>query len=303
MQPSSLIFVAVVAIWAAFLLQHWVRRREAMSTARSVDRFSEAMRILDRRPLLPSPESRPGLAALAAGPLPARPAPQVASPLVARSGAGRPGPSSEQAAASGSVGPRRVARAMQSRVRRGRARLARRLRGLALLACLAAVPVTIATSALEQTYWWSVPIALGALVGSVLSLRYAAVRERTRRRLDRSIAQTRLTMAAATQSVSTQAVPASGESGEAAATAASTGSAEPAAAAALRSPREQAAYGATWSPVPVPPPTYQLKARVERPAPTPPPAPEPAVAQPAVAQPAVAQPAPAVAEPRRAVGH
>ena len=50
MQPSSLIFVAIIAIWAAFLVQHWVRRREALSTARSVDRFSEAIRLLDRTP-------------------------------------------------------------------------------------------------------------------------------------------------------------------------------------------------------------------------------------------------------------
>ncbi|MBK8867191.1 MAG: hypothetical protein IPN45_03770 [Actinomycetales bacterium] len=35
MQPSSLIFVAVVGIWAAFLVQHWVRRREDLATARS----------------------------------------------------------------------------------------------------------------------------------------------------------------------------------------------------------------------------------------------------------------------------
>ena len=31
MQPSSLIFVAIIAIWAAFLVQHWVRRREALA--------------------------------------------------------------------------------------------------------------------------------------------------------------------------------------------------------------------------------------------------------------------------------
>ncbi|MFZ2515876.1 MAG: hypothetical protein WAW82_09445, partial [Candidatus Lutibacillus vidarii] len=49
MQPGSLVFVAVLAIWAAYLLQHWVRRREYLATARSVDRYSEAMRVLERR--------------------------------------------------------------------------------------------------------------------------------------------------------------------------------------------------------------------------------------------------------------
>lgn len=48
MQPSSLIFLVVIAIWAAFLVQHWLGRREHLSTARSMDRFSNAMRILDR---------------------------------------------------------------------------------------------------------------------------------------------------------------------------------------------------------------------------------------------------------------
>ena len=48
MQPSSLSFLVVIAIWAAYLLQHWLGRREHLTTARSVDRFSESMRILDR---------------------------------------------------------------------------------------------------------------------------------------------------------------------------------------------------------------------------------------------------------------
>ena len=47
MQPSSLIFVLVVAIWAVYLLQYWIKRRDHLSTVRSVDRFSAAMRVLD----------------------------------------------------------------------------------------------------------------------------------------------------------------------------------------------------------------------------------------------------------------
>jgi hypothetical protein len=46
-QSSSLIFVVVVAIWAAYLVQYWVRRRDHLATIRSVDRFSAAMRVLD----------------------------------------------------------------------------------------------------------------------------------------------------------------------------------------------------------------------------------------------------------------
>lgn len=48
MPPSSLIFLVVIAIWVAYLLQHWLKRRDHLATARSVDRFSEAMRVLDR---------------------------------------------------------------------------------------------------------------------------------------------------------------------------------------------------------------------------------------------------------------
>jgi hypothetical protein len=48
-QPSSLIFLAIVVIWGGYLLQHWIRRREALATARSVDQFTDAMRVLERR--------------------------------------------------------------------------------------------------------------------------------------------------------------------------------------------------------------------------------------------------------------
>jgi hypothetical protein len=50
---SSLIFVVIVAIWAAYLLQHWSRRRENAAAARSVDGFTEAMRVLEKRSALP----------------------------------------------------------------------------------------------------------------------------------------------------------------------------------------------------------------------------------------------------------
>ncbi len=53
---SSLIFVVIVAIWAAYLIQHWARRREDAAATRSVDGFSEAMRVLEKRPALPTTE-------------------------------------------------------------------------------------------------------------------------------------------------------------------------------------------------------------------------------------------------------
>lgn len=47
--PSSLIFVAIVLLWAGWLLQHQIRRRQLLLTARNVETFSEAMRVLERR--------------------------------------------------------------------------------------------------------------------------------------------------------------------------------------------------------------------------------------------------------------
>ena len=57
-QVGSLIFVVIVAIWAAYLLQHWVRRRDDAAATRSVDSFSQAMRVLEKRSLLPATELR-----------------------------------------------------------------------------------------------------------------------------------------------------------------------------------------------------------------------------------------------------
>ncbi|CAN7498130.1 hypothetical protein LJR027_003240 [Terrabacter sp. LjRoot27] len=54
MPVSSLIFVVIVAIWAAYLVQHWARRREDAAATRSVEGFSEAMRVLEKRPALPT---------------------------------------------------------------------------------------------------------------------------------------------------------------------------------------------------------------------------------------------------------
>ena len=47
--PSSLIFVAIVVVWAGWLLQHQIRRRQVLLTARTVETFSDAMRVLERR--------------------------------------------------------------------------------------------------------------------------------------------------------------------------------------------------------------------------------------------------------------
>lgn len=54
MEPSSLIFLVIIGIWGAYFVQYWVRRREHLATIRSVDAFSETMRVLQVRAPLPS---------------------------------------------------------------------------------------------------------------------------------------------------------------------------------------------------------------------------------------------------------
>ncbi|HEU5241524.1 MAG TPA: hypothetical protein VFU25_05880, partial [Ornithinibacter sp.] len=51
--PSSLIFLVLLGVWAAYFVQYWVRRRDHLATARSVEQFSKAMRVLERREALP----------------------------------------------------------------------------------------------------------------------------------------------------------------------------------------------------------------------------------------------------------
>src|SRR3954471_12060981 len=47
--PSSLVFVAVVGLWAAYLLPQWIRRRDALGASRTKDRHSGALRVLQPR--------------------------------------------------------------------------------------------------------------------------------------------------------------------------------------------------------------------------------------------------------------
>jgi uncharacterized membrane protein len=46
---SAVIYAAIVVMWAVVLVPMWLRRHDAATESRSVDRFSTAMRILSRR--------------------------------------------------------------------------------------------------------------------------------------------------------------------------------------------------------------------------------------------------------------
>ena len=242
MQPSSLIFLVIVAIWVAYLIQHWVRRREHLATARSVDKFSEAMRVLERRS--PLPATMLAEAATGRGLKDSRPEvvvkhASVSSPLRARRGEApipHPVPLIE-------LVPHRSAAQVALR----------RARGILFLAALVAVPVTLVLSVAHVLKWLSVGIAVALLVGSVVWLRVSAIQDQQARKAQRQqkrrLEQGRTRVAATARPTSVDPAPAG------------TGDAD-------TSPAAEATAGG-WKPVPVPPPTYTLKEPAYRPEPAP----------------------------------
>ena len=263
MQPSSLIFVLVVAIWAVYLLQYWIKRRDHLSTVRSVDRFSAAMRVLDdhrmvRRVAEPTPRSY----------------------AVAPTRAARPQVTVKHAEA-----PRRAVAERTPGV-------PRRLRGLTLLVTAAMLPVLALLSALGPLPWW---VAAGWLVGTVgafVWLRQAVVAERAARARarvqQRPVVRTQrpapARVAAPAARVASSArvapeapvapvapraeVPASRSTRVYDVAQEQPVEVEPAAVSTEHTPVAEPAPG-TWEPTPVPRPMYTMKAKAHRPEPAP----------------------------------
>jgi hypothetical protein len=208
-QVGSLIFVVIVAIWAAYLLQHWVSRREDAAATRSVEGFSAAMRVLEKRPLLPRTDvgaPRPDSYSLkpAAGvravvdvkrAVPAGLA-RLSSPLVARRASEHPQARSSEIdqrrpsdALRGEVDPmpvshsspapsrRPVARPVPHRVSMGR----RRLRAGLLLTALLWVPLSLVLALTGVLLWASVPFAVVTLGVVLYWLRTEAEADRAHR--------------------------------------------------------------------------------------------------------------------------
>ncbi len=332
--PSSLIFLVLLGVWAAYFLQYWIRRRDHLATARSVEQFSEAMRVLEKRDatprtdlsdpehrswtIHPAPASRPQVLvkrAVPAEPATARPvtiSQPVAEPAWARPApltpsAPRPaGPRREAPAASGA--PRRTA---PGGVSRGevRVRPGRRARvALMLLALVELVTIGVLVPLGSLPGWALAPSVL-ALVLSFGYVRAGVRAEQTLRATRRRASQpTRRTVTASVPTVRAvprrpAAPPAAPEEAGPLADPAAAGPAQrevspdPAVAGVVGDeapagvPTETpAATGAaaeaeaemveeihyvhlvdeddiplTWDPVPVPRPTYTMKARAERP--------------------------------------
>ncbi|GAA6526395.1 hypothetical protein IDVR_21910 [Intrasporangium sp. DVR] len=201
---SSLIFVVIVAIWAAYLLQHWSRRRENAAAARSVDGFTEAMRVLEKRSVLPSTDlSEPRPRSYSVTPARVvrttvdvkRAVPAAAtrrrSPLVARrtseAEALPPQPREREVAVAQGA---RIDRASTDRASADRprtdhevdpmsaappaSRSQRRVRAAVLLTSLLWVPVSVTLAVLGPLNWVPVPFAVLTLVAVVVWLRSEA---------------------------------------------------------------------------------------------------------------------------------
>lgn len=294
---SSLIFVVILAVWAVYLVQHWVRRRDHLATARSVDRFSESMRVLERRRALPRPDvvehAPPAPSVLLR---PARPE------VVVKRGSGAPAPAPAHTVAT-AVGPTSTFRRAQLLAR---ARAAGLLLGSVVM--LALVGLTIA----QVLHWgWSFA-GLAVLAVTVAAIRWSVSRDRTARRPAARRPATRRPAASrpaarrpaarrpaaaprrpvvapgtapsplaaqARATVSVHATPARRavdldrrpapvlydiDEVETALSATAPSSTSGADQVADVVADVQDVAGGTWSPVPVPPPTYTLKARAHR---------------------------------------
>ena len=95
---SAVILAVIVIMWAVVLVPMWLRRHDAATESRSVDRFSAAMRVLSRRSssgseryvLMPRRESAAASASVHVSGASAPPAPSVArAPRAARPAAPR----------------------------------------------------------------------------------------------------------------------------------------------------------------------------------------------------------------------
>ena len=264
-QPSGLIFLVIIAIWAAYLLQHWVGRREHLATARSVDRFSEAMRVLERRTPLPESDlSLPTPRSYSVSP--ARPS--RVEVVVKRAQPPTPNVRARPAAV---AHPARTSDAT-------RGLSARRVRGLSLLALLSLVVVVPALAAFSVVPWWSALLVVAALVVDFAWLRHAAVADRADRRANalgraasrpaRAPARSAVPARAASRpkaQVDTMVSRPADTANEIAEPSESESQAQAQAVSASQADADLSG----WAPVPVPPPTYTLKARAERPQPVP----------------------------------
>lgn len=239
---SGLIYAAIVAAWAAFLVPRWVRRNEEVERAREAD-VERGVRVLSRKAgppqaphgsvTLPAPAGASAASGAAAGSV-AGPAPELPDGSRAPGGPSSATPAADVFAVA--------------------ARRRRRMLGALLVLLIASAALVL----LGRAPAWA-PLGPGALLAVFLFLaRRAAVVQARRRR-----AQARRAAADRRRSAAREA---------AAVWAAPSEAADEGAPRRLILPDEIAepapsiGEGEEWSPVPVPLPTYLTKPKATRPA-------------------------------------
>jgi hypothetical protein len=253
--PSSLIFVVIVGIWAVYLVQNWVRRREQVATSRSVDRFSEAMRVLERRAPIPVE-----LTARPNRPYVVSPAPVQAPPQPAGRSVPTPEVAMKQTAPPRTVSPRP-------------GRRPHRVRALVLLTLLVATPAVWGAHLFGTLLLWPTVTVTLLFVLDLLYVRAAVGRERIRRRRMVHGARPRparrpAARPAAEVSPSRPARASRPAPAPAVATRPLAAPAAPTAAAPVHSQEavtEVIVRDGEWQPIAVPRPTYAMKAKADRP--------------------------------------
>ena len=274
--PSSLIFLVVIAIWAAYLLQHWLRRREHLATARSVDRFSEAMRVLDRGQAAPTSIRREETTrAYAASPIaPARPqvlvkrASAPTAPVLSTPGVGSASSRLSRNFASYSTSARARAEELGS----GRA-----VRTVLFVAALVFTVASVGLGLLDVVGAKTISVSVIALLATFVYLRRAvaaelATRSAARRGVGAPRGAVKNRRSASSQSPSLRAAETAPEQFAAAVDRDEVFDVS----AALYEPAPEKAHrvrppalDGTWEPVPVPRPTYTMKAMAVQARPTP----------------------------------
>ncbi|KAB2808507.1 hypothetical protein F9L07_23730 [Pimelobacter simplex] len=169
MDLSALIFVALAVAWVVYLVPKALRHHEEDAVSRSVDRFSDRMRVLARRDAVSS-----SAAALVTGTAsaPSAPSAPLAEPVEAPAK-----PTTKQPAA-----PTPAPRALRSPVaRRAAARRAaqRRRRVLGVLVLLNVVVAALAVGAVVAAPWIAAPLTL--LVAWLVACRLMVRNERAAR--------------------------------------------------------------------------------------------------------------------------
>lgn len=152
----------LVVVWAAVLVPMWLRRHDAVTESRSVDRFSTAMRVLSRRP----PYGGGTRAIVMPRRVPGAQAPQVSTPQ-------RP-PRRSTAPAAVAPEPAPARRTPQD----ARA-LLRERRQRVLLVLLAVTGLTLLLAVASVISWGLLVLPVLLLVGYVVHLRSQVLRSAT----------------------------------------------------------------------------------------------------------------------------